>query len=59
MSVSLVERANPHLFPPESHLQLVENGGLSRVVQSHDDNLVLWRHGEGGGEEGQGQGQTQ
>lgn len=27
--------------PHQSHSQLVENGGLSCVVQSHDDNLVL------------------
>lgn len=38
-----------HLFPSENHLQLVENGGFSRIVQSHDDNLVLWRHPGGKG----------
>lgn len=51
-SVSLMGRPNPHLFPSESHLQLVENGGLSGIVQSHDDNLVLWRHP--GGKAGSG-----
>ena len=40
--------------PSESRFQLVENGGLSCIVQSHDDNLVFWRHPA----EGQGQGQT-
>lgn len=40
--------------PSESRLQLVGNGGLSCIVQSHDDNPVFWTHPG----EGQGQGQT-
>lgn len=39
------------LCSPCRYLQLVENGGLSCIVQSHDDDFVLWRHpGEGQGQ---------
>lgn len=41
------------LYPPSSYLQLVENGGLPCIVQSHDNDFVLWRH------PGEGQGQSQ
>lgn len=39
------------LCSPGRYLQQVENGGLSCILQSHDNDFVLWRHpGEGQGQ---------